>query len=255
MLLGEPPRSQGDLNFSLLGIPVRVHPMFWVIAVFLGLSPKRDELSPLVSLLSWVVAVFVSILIHELGHALAMRAYGLHPWITLHGMGGLTSHNPTGSYHSPAHSTLGQVSMTAAGPAAQLLLTAIVAGLLNLAGHEVAFYWFLRVIPWPILLDTVGSPALTHFLNDLLFISVFWPVLNMLPVYPLDGGQIAREVLLRASPRDGIRMSLILSMVCAVAMALFAFTQWHSLFTTLFFAYLAYSSYVAMQSYMERGPF
>ena len=72
MLLGEPPRTGGDLNFQLFGIPVRVHPLFWLIAVLLGISgdPQPAEI------LLWVVAVFVSILVHELGHALTMRAFG-----------------------------------------------------------------------------------------------------------------------------------------------------------------------------------
>ena len=89
MLLGEPPRTPYDLNFSLFGIPVRVHPLFWLVTLLLGYElaamPPRC--------LTWIIAVFSAILVHEMGHALAMRAYGFQPWITLYGMGGLTAYD------------------------------------------------------------------------------------------------------------------------------------------------------------------
>ena len=87
MLLGEPPPSPGDLHFRLFGFPVRVHPFFWLITVVLNI---RTVLT-LPPLLAWVAAVFIGILVHELGHAFAMRHYGQDPWITLYGLGGLTS--------------------------------------------------------------------------------------------------------------------------------------------------------------------
>jgi len=245
---GEPSRSPYDLYFSLFGIPVRVHPMFWLVTLLLGMNSPT-----LAFLVVWIVAVFIGILIHELGHALVMRAYGFDPWITLHGFGGLTAHASRGSYRAAGYSSLGQIVITAAGPGAGFLFAALLAALLRATGHPVAIVW--NIIPIPVLLDIVGSQALTMFIHNLLFISVLWGAINLLPVYPLDGGQISREVFLRISPREGIRMSLMLSIVAAAGMAIFAITQWQSLYTTLFFAYLAYSSIVARQSYMGRGPF
>jgi stage IV sporulation protein FB len=80
-----PPPTRFDLRFSVAGIPVRVHPLFWLIAILFGSSSGN-----IVSILSWVVAIFVSILIHELGHAFAMRRYGQGSQIILHFAGGLT---------------------------------------------------------------------------------------------------------------------------------------------------------------------
>ena len=113
MLLGEPPRTQYDLNFSLLRIPVRVDPWFWLMTLILG-SQRRDP----ASILSWIVAVFFAILIHELGHALAMLAYGLRPWIVLYSMGGLTSYDPRDAFRSKGSDWLGQIVISFAGPAA-----------------------------------------------------------------------------------------------------------------------------------------
>ena len=69
-------------------------------------------------MLCWVVAVFLSVLVHEMGHALAIRALGVQPWITLYGMGGLTSHR--GGRLPPKT----QILVSLAGPAAGFALAA-----------------------------------------------------------------------------------------------------------------------------------
>lgn len=249
MLLGEPPRSPYDLHFSLLGIPVRIHPFFWVIAVLLGMhSPSA------VDLLVWIAAIFVSILFHELGHATVMRAYGFSPWITLYGMGGLASYNPAGSYRARGFGALGQVLISAAGPGAGFLLAALTALAVTLSGHHVTVYQAFGFLPLVLTLEIVGSEMLTGLINDVLWVSIFWGYLNLLPIYPLDGGQIAREILLKASPRDGIRHSLMLSIFTAILVAVTALVQLGDLFAALLFGYLAYSSYATLQAYTRRGP-
>ena len=73
MLFTEPNRTPYDLRFNLFGIPVRVHPLFWLVAAILGAGSDPDP----IELLLWIGTVFVSILIHEMGHALAARALWL----------------------------------------------------------------------------------------------------------------------------------------------------------------------------------
>ena len=58
-----------DLRFRLLGIPVRVHPLFWVVMAVLG---WQDHNLPMVAV--WVACVFVSILVHEYGHGLMAKS-------------------------------------------------------------------------------------------------------------------------------------------------------------------------------------
>ena len=91
MLLGEPAPTQADLHFRLFGFPVRVHPFFWVVSLLLGMGGRDRPIRS--NVLIWVAVVFVSILVHELGHAFMQRYYGGHPWITLYGFGGLASCN------------------------------------------------------------------------------------------------------------------------------------------------------------------
>jgi len=249
VLLGEPPRTQWDLHFALFGIPVRVHPIFWVVAVFMGIrgSPR------LADLLSWVVAVFIAILVHELGHATVMRAYGFAPWITLYGFGGLTSYSPAQAYGSKGTGTFGQVLISAAGPGAGFLLAASLLVVVAITGHKVQFD-LGGSFGFRIGIEPVGSELFTDFLYYVLFVCIFWGVINLLPVYPLDGGQIAREILLKVNPREGIRISLVLSMFTAVALAAIGLLQWRSPFVALFFGFMAYGSYAALQAYRGRGP-
>lgn len=250
MLLGEPARTQGDLNFTLLGIPIRIHPMFWLVAVVLGARSENARV-----LVIWVVALSVSILWHEMGHALVQRAYGCRPWITLYGMGGLASYQPGEFRRGHDSPTLRQVLISLAGPGAGFVLAAIVAGLVWVTGHEIVVEfgapYGVMVVPQ----ELVGSVPLTRMIFDILFISVAWGLVNLMPVYPLDGGQVAREILVAANPREGIRQSLMLSIVTAIGLAVVGLLQWQSWFMALLFGYLAFTSYTTLRRYEGRvGP-
>ena len=84
-LFQPPPPTRFDLRFSVAGFPVRVHPLFWLIAILFGSSAGSPA-----KVMAWIIAIFVSITIHELGHAFALRRYGVESQIILHAAGGLT---------------------------------------------------------------------------------------------------------------------------------------------------------------------
>ncbi len=257
MLLSEPPPSQWDLRFSLFGFPVRVHPFFWLIALVLGVS--LDEMR---AVLIWIVAVFLGILVHELGHAFLMRLFGLRPWIVLYGLGGLTCHDPSQLAYSRADTSGRQISISLAGPGTGFLLVAVIVGILLATGQTVDSRFGF---PFGISVYAVGlaTPTLNLFVNFLLFVCLAWGLLNLLPIYPLDGGQVAREIFLRFNPSQGIRRSLILSLVTASIMTGVAVLNLlqhpgslggGSLFIPLLFGYLAYSSYAMLQAYGGGRP-
>jgi len=251
VLLGEPERTRADLNFSLGPFRVRIHPFFWLVGVLLG--PWRSERPDVVKLmLIWMAAFFVSILIHELGHALVMRAYGFRPWITLYGLGGLTARGDLGMYASRRLSARGEILISAAGPAAGFLVAGLVLVLVMLAGHDVmiGFSGGLPRVGWR---GDVGSPYLDVLLWYLVTVNIFWGLLNLMPVYPLDGGQIAREILVATSPQEGIRQSLMLSIATAVVLALIGLVKWRQWLLVLLFGYLAWVNYVTLQRYSGRG--
>ncbi len=155
----ERPSGRSGLAFRLFGLPVAVQPWFFLTAYIVG----RQSID-LVLESVWIAVVFVGVLVHELGHALAARGAGLAPSITLHGFGGTTSWAPT----RPVGPWT-QIGITAAGPA----LGITVGGL-----------------AWALLQGGIEGPAIL-VLRDVMWVNLGWGVLNLLPVLPLDGGQIA----------------------------------------------------------------
>jgi Zn-dependent protease len=196
-------------RFRLGSIPVTVHPSHLLIAAVLGLSslgggsargwPGRVLLDPTAPgqlqtkaavVLIWVVVVFVSVLVHEMGHALAMRAYRYRPSIQLVMFGGFTSPNTS------APLPWGRdVLTTLAGP---------------LSGAGLGFVCQL-------LLGTQPGDVLGYALETAKLANYAWAVFNLLPVLPLDGGRIAMAVLARAFGKIGVAIAHLLALlVCAM---------------------------------------
>jgi Zn-dependent protease len=101
--------------------------------------------------------------------------------------------------------------------------------------------------------EPFASPAANLFVRNMLWVNIAWGIINLLPVYPLDGGRVAREVLTLRHPRRGIVWSYQLSAVVAGSMALYGLFAWHSLFTALMFGYLSYMSYQSLQAYQRNS--
>jgi stage IV sporulation protein FB len=252
VLFAEPPRTQADLHFVLFGIPVRIHPLFWLVAVLFNLS------APPLHVLLWVAALLVSILIHELGHAVVMRWFGDHPRIVLHGFGGLAIPEGVGRRPGP----WGQILISFSGPGIEFLAAVVVVAALLLAGlgDSIAYYGPFRhdatrtidLLHFVPLADIDNQEQLSLFLFYFFQVSVYWGLINLLPIYPLDGGHIAQELLMLANPRDGARQSLLLSISTAGALAVLSLMRWNDFFLAILFGYLAYSSYMTLQAYSGR---
>lgn len=243
MLLAEPPRSSADLNFGLLGIPVRVHWSFWLVSVLMCFNATGGDA---VLIVSWVAASFLSIVVHEMGHALIIRKQGWRPWVTLYAMGGLASYHPT------RHNPWTQIQISFAGPAAGFIFAALIYMVLLLSGHPVEFP---RDSSLFFSIEITGVDTRVpkwDFIHNLLFINIWWGLLNLLPIFPLDGGNISREFLNMHSS-DGLRISLQLSMVTAIVVAILGYMKLHDLYIALFFGYMAFMSYQTLQAYSGRG--
>jgi stage IV sporulation protein FB len=238
MLLGEPAATQADLHFRVFGFPVRVHPFFWVVALLLGMGGREAE--PVIALI-WVAVVFVSILVHELGHAFVQRYYGGRPWITLYSFGGLASCDDCD------RSPRAQILISLAGPFAGFFLAGFLISILIALQRFQGFE-----LDWiPVLWTPFESRQLEVALRMLMFVNIAWGVLNLLPIYPLDGGRIARELFTLGNPRAGVVQSLQLSAGAAVLVAVYALTQ-QAIFMTIMFGFLAYGSFQTLQMYQNR---
>src|SRR5262245_1781127 len=92
-MLGNASPTPFDLRFAVFGIPVRVHPFFWLFSALLGWDARDPN-----RMFLWIACVFVSILVHELGHALTALWFGWPPEIVLYSFGGYAAYNPTWNY-------------------------------------------------------------------------------------------------------------------------------------------------------------
>ena len=81
------------------------------------------------------------------------------------------------------------------------------------------------------------------FVVLLLWVNVFWGLVNLVPVFPLDGGQVARNLLVKFDPWDGVRKSLWVSVIAGGLVALVSLLLLHSIFMAILFGLLAYQSY------------
>ncbi len=224
-----------DLKFRILGFPVRVHPLFWLGTLLLG--PKDfDGPLGLLPMGIWIVAVFVSILLHEVGHALAYRRYGCPARISLVIFGGLAAsdYRPRGHWRN--------IFVFLAGPAVNLLIFAV--------------FWVSQALTdW-------ASTSLVALLTYFIFVQInlFWAILNLLPVWPLDGGQVCREVCQMMKLRRPIERSLMISIGVSLLFIVYVVANltpvgreflkdlpsWlprGSLISVLFFCMLAFSNY------------
>jgi Zn-dependent protease len=196
------------VRFSLFGIPVEVQPWFWITLALLGGRIEANTKEEILRFLLFLLAGFVSVLVHEMGHALTGKAFGARSEVTLHGFGGVARF--TGAWFNRKQDFL----VTAAGPGAQLLLALAV--------------WL--AIPHLTHLRSVAG----YFWMDLFAISLFWAVLNLLPVFPLDGGQMLRAALGPARERATLWISIVVAVSVAVLMLKFTGSFLFPIFLGLF---------------------
>jgi stage IV sporulation protein FB len=263
VLLGEPHRTQMDVNFNLFGFPVRISAFFWLVAVLLGWNActgfvdyVEGRYTVFHFLILWVIAVLVSILVHEMGHGFAMRRYGIRSRLVLYHFGGLAIPEQTYSAwrSTRADDPKSSIVISAAGPLSGLLLAALIVGALYLAGYRIPLD--IKVLQQFDTRENVKilAPFPLAFFYFILYVNIFWSVINLLPVYPLDGGQISRNLFILFGGRNAVWHSLMLSIVAGAAVAVYALYVGHP-YLAIMFALLAYSSYQTYAAYRSgRGP-
>jgi len=247
----EPKRTPYDVQFRLFDIPVRVHPMFWLVAAILGWNAQSLGFP---YLLTWIGCMFVSILVHELGHVFVGRYFGSQGHIVLYAMGGLAINS------NNLHRNWQRIAVCFAGPGAGFLLLAGLLAFLFAADRErfdaaVALVQSFLGIGSGIRLGRTLWDAAILFLVQ---INLLWGLLNLLPIWPLDGGQISRDVCGAIFPGRGLRISLGISFVVAGLLAVHCLMdhygrplipnfQFGSMPMALFFGLFAVQSFLLMQ--------
>lgn len=160
--------------FRLFGAQIQVHPtLFLFAALFVTVHVRQTGWESMPLLGAFYVAGFLSILIHEYGHIFVARLHGIDcRTITLHGLGGLAH------LDSAPRQPRDEFLIALAGPVTSLLLSGVL--------------WFVAGMN--------VSPTVAAFSTHLSAINLFIAGFNLLPAYPLDGGQMLHAVLRRFLP-------------------------------------------------------
>jgi len=211
-----------DLRLVAFRIPIRVHPSFWLFGAYMSWNPNHVDL-----VFIWVMCLFVSILVHELGHALAAEAFGWPAEIVLYWCGGLMF-----SQRHHHRTPLREIAVSLAGPFAGFGLF----GLILLIEY---------LIP-----ETVELPRNVRFIfGCMVQINLFWGLVNLLPVLPLDGGQVCQSLFAWFRHRDPARIAMQISLVFALAAAAYFFRDRTMNFAGMLFAFLFIQNLVSLQSH------
>jgi len=202
----------------IFNIPVSVQPWFWLTLAFISGQLFVDSAKGIVFLLLFLVAGFVSVLVHELGHALTAQRFGKRPEIVLQAFGGYATYN-----NAVPLSRKQSLMVTAAGPGIQIVL-----GLIALA------VW--RSLP-------TMDPNLNYFLTVLAAISLIWAVLNLLPILPMDGGRLVETAL---GPENR-RTALLISAITGVVVCIISITVFSQPILAIFVGMFAFQSFKALK--------
>jgi Zn-dependent protease len=198
----EPRPNRWDLRWRLFGTEFRVHPLFWVSCAALGVRYYHDpDFGGVGTFVFWMAAAFVCLLLHELGHVAAAQCFGARPRVVLGGLGGRT-------FGTEGLRRGQRALVLLAGP----LVTFAIVGVL-LAITLLPFPDWARERGWA---SAVGNGWWVLTWGNLV-----WGVLNLLPLWPLDGGQVACEAGEGLAGRRGVSLALLLSVVMAGALTLY----------------------------------
>lgn len=162
----------------MLGIDVFLHATFLLILAFIAVTHwmAHGSLVAVVSGVGFFVALFACVLLHEYGHALAARHFGIGTKdITLLPIGGVAR------LERMPDKPIQELWVALAGPAVNVIIAMALAAWLTLTGS------------WDSLttLSTTGG----GFAERLLAVNVVLVVFNMIPAFPMDGGRVLRAVL------------------------------------------------------------
>ena len=209
-----------SLKFRIGKIPVNIHASFFLMTVFLSGSWNEPALIAV-----WAAVVLVSVLVHEMGHALMGQAFGLEPSIDLHGMGGTTSWpKPSGRKISTTRSVL----ISVAGP-----------GLGMIVGAGIIAYVFVNGRPEPLLARQA--------VDDAIWVNIGWGFMNLLPILPLDGGNVLRSLLHASESTRREKIARLVSIATAVLATAAAVLLLHSWWAALLGGMFTFQNFRALR--------
>src|ERR1700722_10208954 len=164
-------------------IPITIQPLFWLLALFIGYMSTFTLSGTLLS----VVVILYSVLFHEFGHALTGALFGQKTRIELAAFGGFT-------YREGRKLKLWEEFLVVLdGPLFGLLLF--------------CFAWLT------LNHFTITTPSLLFMVKFTALVNLFWTIVNLVPVLPLDGGHLMSIILQSIFGFKGIKMAIFVGLV------------------------------------------
>lgn len=190
--------------FNFVGAPVEIS--LWFFFIFL-MAP-----------ISWGIAIFLSVLIHEMAHAYVANLLG---WRVFGIKVDLFTGSAAVDTNIPEKDS---IPVVAAGPLSNLLFAIIVLLVTSFVGSDI-------------------NPIVFKFLNDLFVVNLILFIFNLLPIYPMDGGRIVKDFLflkMRSNRRSAKRIAGGISLVFSIGLLLYSISTFNIimiLFSALFIYY------------------
>lgn len=199
-------------------LTLSIHPLFWLFAALLGYLWSHSLLGTLL----WIVVILVSVIVHEMGHALTGLLFKQRVHIQLQMFGGMTTRE------GPKLALWKEFVLTLNGPVAGFALGGIAYGLL---------------VVWQ------QPPYLVHsVLSWFVLVNFFWSIVNLFPVLPLDGGHLLRIVLEGIFGARGTAYALLIGVILGGLITVCAFLFGWILAGAVFFL-LTFESFRGWMSY------
>jgi Zn-dependent protease len=188
----------------MFGAEIRIRPLFWVSCALLGVvyyqyPDVRNKIGGPAAFGLWMAAVLLSFFAHVMGHVLAARLFGVRPHLVLSGFGDQL-------YALDGLRCRQRVLVALAGPLVNLLLFGIL--------------WLIIDPDRPLAVEGMARYWIAQAAWLLLMINAFWAVLNLLPLWPLDGGRVAVELGSALPGRRWQTAALLLSLVISLLLTI-----------------------------------
>lgn len=206
----------------LFGINVFIHWTFWLLPLWIVWNDAGG--ASLWTHLALTAFLFVCIVLHEFGHALTARHFGIQTRsITLSPLGGIAQ------LERMSHKPWEEFCIAIAGPMVNVVIASVLSAML-FAGYLVD----------PQVLETgVGS-----FLGLLVLLNVVMVVFNMIPAFPMDGGRVLRAILANSMGLlQGTRVAVTVGTICAVLIGLAGVFVLHNPWLILIGLFVVWAGY------------
>jgi len=196
----------------VLGIELRVHVTFFLLIIFYGwLSYSSGGLQEAAWAVAFILLLFLCVVLHEFGHAMAARMYGIHtPDITLLPIGGLAR------LERMPRNPVQELVIAVAGPAVNVVI-ACVLGIFLIGKLTISEG-----------LEELARPS-SDLMMQVLVANVILVLFNLIPAFPMDGGRVLRALLAMIMPHPkativAARTGQVIAVIFA-ALGLFGFSS------------------------------